>query len=226
MMKIFTSILLTSLSAMAFSQNFTVAPSNTMDEQINLNVYTTTTINLEHNAATSDSVEITWEIIENTMLSGWDYSWCAYLDCFGSNITTGTFDKFGPGQTAFFKVNLNPMSVSGNGYVKVKIFDTNNPSMIDTLTYNYDAVLSTNSTELDDKINIFPNPVTGNDVTISGITENSSINIIDLNGKTVYSNTASTNNTTVNVELLNKGIYFLTLSTEGVYYSTHKLVVK
>ena len=226
MMKIFTSMMLTGCTAFAFSQNYSVAPSNTMDEQIDLNVYTTTTINIAHDNLTTDSVEIQWEIIENNMLSGWDYSWCAYLDCFGSNITSGTFDKFGPSQTAFFKVNLNPMSVAGSGSVKVMIFDTNTPGVIDTLTYNYNAILGLEGIDLNADITVYPNPILGDELTINGLVPNTEINIVNANGQTVLSEGVNSIESKINIESLDNGVYFLKLSHDGIIYSTRKLIVK
>ncbi|MDG1776133.1 MAG: T9SS type A sorting domain-containing protein [Crocinitomicaceae bacterium] len=229
MKKIITSLVFAGIASTGFTQNYTINPGNTMDEQIDLNVYAVTTINIAHNNITTDSVEIQWEIVENTMLSGWDYSWCAYLDCFGSNITSGTFDKFGPGETAFFKVNLNPMSVVGNGYVKVRIFDTNTPGVSDTLTYNYNAILGLEDLGLDENIVVYPNPITGSKVTISGLAIGTKVNITNNLGQEVYTNDQhSTSETSTLIGLsLNEGVYFLNLRTaKGAVYSTQKLIVK
>lgn len=227
MIKTITLLGLTLITSFSFSQNYTIAPSNTLDEEAVLNTYLTSTINITHNDLTTDSVEIYWEVVENTMLSGWDYSWCAYLDCFGQNITSGTFDKFGPGQNAFFKVNLNPMSINGGGFVKIRVFDTNTPGIVDTLTYNYNAVLGlSDGLEYADNITVYPNPTSGKELSIEGMEPNSKINIFNSNGQLVHNETAKLTETSLHLTNLEDGIYFLKLSKDGAVYSTRKLIVK
>jgi len=227
MKKLYALLFILGGSITANAQGYTISPSNTMDEQVTLNVYTTTTINLVHDNLSTDSVEIQWEVVGNTMQAGWDYSWCAYLDCFGQNITSGTFDKFGPGQTAFFKVNLNPMSITGSGQVQIRIFNTSTPNLFDTLTYNYNATLGIEEASFYDQVNIYPNPTSGNKITIEGALASSEVSIIDALGQVIYQTNTNEDDTLALQGLnLRNGVYFVRLITDNTVYSTRKLIVK
>ncbi|MDX2361326.1 MAG: T9SS type A sorting domain-containing protein [Crocinitomicaceae bacterium] len=228
MKQLYITLLSFGFGISAFAQGYTINPSNTMDENAPLNFYTTTTINLVHDNLSTDSVEIYWEVVGNTMQAGWDYSWCAYLDCFGQNITSGTFDKFGPNQTAFFKVNLNPMSIVGAGQVKIRIFNTSTPGMVDTLTYNYNAILDIADIELGEKVKVYPNPFNGDQITVSGVLPNSHVEIVNALGQTMLSREFKSTASSLVLNDLNfrNGVYFIRLRRNGEIYTTRKLIVK
>ena len=83
-------------------------------------------------------------------------------------------------------------------------------------------IISLNENNLD--LNIYPNPSNGN-VNIE-IDENGDylVQINDVVGKNIYSNNIN-NNTSLNLEALNKGIYFVTISNEEKSNTT-KLIIE
>ena len=96
------TLLLTSLSA----QDYNITPNDTVEQTIVVGSYTDATINMDHDNSTTDSLRLQWEIIENTIPTGWDYSICDYTNCYAGNITSGTMSKFGVNQSGFIKINL------------------------------------------------------------------------------------------------------------------------
>ena len=88
-----------------------------------------------------------------------------------------------------------------------------------------------NEIESNSKLNIYPNP-TNTNTTVSFSLSNESnvtINVTDLAGKIVYTNTLGTvngaQNVTVNTENLTSGVYMVNVSINGTV-STEKLIVK
>ena len=75
-------------------------------------------------------------------------------------------------------------------------------------------------------MNVFPNPAKDR-LNIYIISENSSnqIRIFDLTGKMIYGQTANEMLTTLDIEQLTKGMYFVKIvSEEGILKSSHKFI--
>ncbi|MFZ1524324.1 MAG: T9SS type A sorting domain-containing protein, partial [Saprospiraceae bacterium] len=75
-------------------------------------------------------------------------------------------------------------------------------------------------------VNVFPNPAKDR-LNIYIISENSSnqIRIFDLTGKMIYGQTANEMLTTLDIEQLTKGMYFVKIvSEEGILKSSHKFI--
>ncbi len=89
-----------------------------------------------------------------------------------------------------------------------------------------DAPASTTNYEMQSKLKVYPNPTTGDEVTIeSNLTGDVTVEIFDLSGKKVLAPTMLQNQTTINVSAYKTGIYLLKFkSNEGEY--SHKLMIK
>ncbi|OSY87102.1 hypothetical protein WH52_13185 [Tenacibaculum holothuriorum] len=73
---------------------------------------------------------------------------------------------------------------------------------------------------------VFPNPVTGDNVTIrTSLQENLDVKIYNILGRNVLSTKLTPNNKTVNVSGLNTGIYLLKVVENGKT-ATKKLVIR
>lgn len=88
------------------------------------------------------------------------------------------------------------------------------------------APASTTNFEMKSKINVYPNPVLGDEVTIeSNLEEMTSVSIYDLQGKLIMSPMNIQEKSTINVATFASGVYLLKFKTSSGEY-THKLVVK
>ena len=98
-----------------------------------------------------------------------------------------------------------------------------------TLSPDEIITLATISVGLDEnltrQINLYPNP-TKDVLTLQNIEVGSTINIVDVAGKTVYSKSANNNATEINVSEFVSGMYFVQVSNQGVLMGTHKLQVQ
>ena len=80
--------------------------------------------------------------------------------------------------------------------------------------------------ELISNFNIFPNPNNGEfEIKLSYIGENTSIEIIDLNGKLLYQNKLNNKTQFINVSSISRGIYLISLIENG-RRKTKKLIIK
>lgn len=93
--------------------------------------------------------------------------------------------------------------------------------------YIYDNRPSTNIETLNNKtikFSVFPNPNTGI-FNITDLENDSKITITDYSGKTVFETIYSNNETTINLSHLNKGVYFIKVSTDKHLYQTQKIMI-
>ena len=87
-----------------------------------------------------------------------------------------------------------------------------------------------NCTNINDKLTtdfkISPNPNNGEfEVNLSYIGENTTIEILDLNGKVIYKNTCFNKNQNINIENISRGIYIVKATQNG-NIRTKKLIIK
>lgn len=225
MKKLYSIITISLISLSSFSQDFNILPNDTVQETIDLNVYTISTINMEHDNSSSDSLELQWELIDNTAPAGWDYSFCDYTNCYAGNITDGTMVKFGENQTGFIKVNVLATTAQ-TAQFRFKVYNTGNSVNADTITFIYNAVLEINDLDLGKNLNIFPNPSEGTKLSINNILPNTEFSIQSALGQTVMSRTINSEKMTISNLDLRTGVYFIRFARNNNIYATRKLIVK
>lgn len=88
------------------------------------------------------------------------------------------------------------------------------------------SLASNQNIEMKTKLLVYPNPVSGDEVTIeSSLDETIAVEMYDMQGKMVMKSINMTNKTTLNVASYTAGIYLLKFkSASGAY--THKLIIK
>ena len=74
-----------------------------------------------------------------------------------------------------------------------------------------DGVISVDETSLD-AFGIYPNPATSTINITSNITDATNVNIYDMTGRCVKNVIINNSNATINVEDLNKGVYFININ--------------
>jgi len=121
--------------------------------------------------------------------------------------------------TAFDDVDEVRFYISAGGYEGNQNFTNHSINSIQVST----PVLSANSFELNSKLNIYPNP-TSNNVIVELLTnEISTLEVYDVSGKFLFTESLNKEINTINIEKLTSGIYFFKVSSsEGI--STNKIV--
>ncbi|CAM4333675.1 T9SS type A sorting domain-containing protein [Flavobacterium terrigena] len=121
--------------------------------------------------------------------------------------------------TAFDDVDEVRFYISAGGYEGNQNFTNHSINSIQVST----PVLNANSFELNSKLNIYPNP-TSNNVTVELLTnEISTLEVYDVSGKFLFTESLNKEINTINIEKLSSGIYFFKVSSsKGI--STNKIV--
>jgi len=223
MKKIYFALGLIASSISLNAQDFIISPNDTAFVELTSSTYTTSTINLDHDNSSTDSLLLEWEIVENTIPVEWDYSYCDYTNCYSSIVTDATMTKFGPSQSGFIKMTLSA-TTAANAVIRFKVYNNGFPENADTLTFIYNSTLGIFDNELISNVEMFPNPSNG-DFTINNITPNSRVAIINSLGQSVLSKVIVSATYTFHSNL-NHGVYFVRLSENEKLYATRKLIIR
>ncbi|GDX52908.1 hypothetical protein LBMAG27_19550 [Bacteroidota bacterium] len=186
----------------------------------------------------NDSLLMQWKAIVNPMDSCWlfQYSMCDNYTCYqGIPSTPMTMTTVGPGDTTDLKFSSNAFThFSGTPVVKVLVWDMDIPSSVDTITYYIticpDSVAceyySSGTKPLLNKIEVKVFPVPANDkINLKyPILFNGKISITDLSGIEIISIPAKGNSTSINIEWMTKGIYFIRISENNKIEFTQKFI--
>jgi len=82
------------------------------------------------------SLKIAYEKVSADYPAGWDVSFCDNRNCFFSFRDRDTFTAMAPGEKASMKITVFPKGNADTAIVKYAVWDVNNPSVKDTLTFN------------------------------------------------------------------------------------------
>ncbi|SHI84344.1 hypothetical protein SAMN05444363_1754 [Flavobacterium terrae] len=80
-------------------------------------------------------IYLVWETVSNTFPKEWDCSMCQHGACQIGIPKGSSFSKLNPDQQGFIAIHVIPENKTGNGIVKFKIYDKNNPSYFKIMTF-------------------------------------------------------------------------------------------
>lgn len=212
---------------MSFSmaQNFTVLTDDTT-------FYGTATesdfygqINLMNNAG--NPLSMRWVRIEENLPLNWESSVCTPITCYPSNIDSSDYTMPINNSNNYINVHFYPNNQEGSGYIKIKVFETANPSQ----SYTMKFIGSTYPVGYEEQNNVkllsfHPNPVV-NEIIIKGISKDvigPDVFIYDLSGKEMFRNKLSFAKSSIDISSIPTGIYLLKLKTDQ--YELVKKIVK
>lgn len=85
---------------------------------------------------TSDSaLNLSWKLISNSLVNGWDYSMCNYGQCLLTIPDSGKMKPIKKRENGFLAIHINPYQISGKGIVKFYVYETNNQQNGETITF-------------------------------------------------------------------------------------------
>lgn len=136
------------------------------------------------------------------------------------------------GDTALgFLAHYGPHNLDGCSLFKYEFFDAADPNTaLATIhvrfTHNVSTSCTASLTELSNvNFDLYPNPV-NEQLNIEVDLNNAEVKIVDMLGKTVFTQNNVNTTTKVDVSNLNNGIYFVSILKEGTVLKTEKLIVK
>ena len=118
------------------------------------------------------------------------------------------------GQIPYSKTasNITISNINVEGNVEIELVDdvTSNRVSFDNLSWTcYSKMAVAESGTKNQKLTVYPNPVKNNELYISGITKNETVQIYSANGQLVQTVNNVNNNEKINMTKLSKGVYFV-----------------
>ncbi|GAA4773856.1 MULTISPECIES: hypothetical protein [Flavobacterium] len=80
-------------------------------------------------------IYLVWETLSNTFPKEWDCSMCQHGACQIGIPKGSSFSKLNPDQQGFIAIHVIPDNTPGHGIVKFKIYDKQNPSYSQIMTF-------------------------------------------------------------------------------------------
>ena len=205
----------------SFSQGFSVSPSHSVSTTIQTDEYITSQISFTN--TTTDSLFLSWNLLEKVTPTGWDYSYCDFNSCYDATKTEGTMAPIPAGENGFIKVNVMT-TVESWSYFSFSVFNVEMPELADTIEFWFNGIadIKENSKET---ISIYPNPIaSGDNWTIKNLPLNSTVEIFNSLGQKIGKTIQASNSLMLDGDLT-KGIYILKIH-HNKRVETRKLIVR
>lgn len=213
-MKKFTLIIFASIGSLSIYAQSLYTITNPIVERktvIKAGSYEALNAGLVNNSTAA--ITISFKLISNNSPEDWVVSLCGPTNCFTPNTSrsgTGEIIKVSA-KTQVFEVKWSAFS-EGKGEIVYEITDLANPTDKRLVTFKLEATLptGTESNLIGNFTNVYPNPTKGF-INIE-LPDNSynEINIMDIAGRTVYSQKTNELKTKLDLNNLEKGTYILT----------------
>jgi hypothetical protein len=219
------------ISCAAFSQNFVYSPTQHVVEDVQAENFSLH--EMQMTTPTPAAIQFNWELISNSFPAEWSYSLCDQGGCYvgippSGTMTAITQEEAENGKEGFFKINLTAGYNYGRGVVKLYVYDNNDYTRGDTVSFDIDwsqgaSALNETSQKMD--INIYPNPASSL-INLSNLNNDiEKIALFNILGESVYSENVSAKEKSVDVGNLNRGSYFLTIYVKDGTVITEKIVL-
>lgn len=201
------------------AQSFSISPESLLLED-SIPVDGATTLQFDLANLTNAELALSWDLIEFDFPVEWNYNVCDYLDCLLPPLPAHRDMQFIPANQSsgvYMKLWVSPEGMAGDGIMRFHVYETNNMSIGDSITFNINASGFTGVLESSSKsIKVVPNPATDHfflDGLQSLNLDKVDLTIIDLagRGKTLNSNNADF----IDVSSLDPGYYLLSISSEN-----------
>jgi hypothetical protein len=212
------SLVLLTLSPLS-GQNFIALPNDSIEASFLVNDWASDYIYIRNTA--SSSVALSYQTISNTMTpAGWDVVLCTNNACFPYVPSSGTFGTVAAGDSAYFHLQCGFMGIAGTQQIRVRIYETNNPAVSDTVTFIYHAltVIGVNENTFDKFLltQNYPNPFTESTIILYQLSGNSGELIVtDVEGKEVANYSLYSPTGQVAINNLTPGVYCYMLRDEN-----------
>lgn len=167
-MKGFGFVVLFLLPHWLLSQDFSFSPDSVLTAEMDVDGYGVHQIDILNE--TTDSLWLTWRMVENTLPEEWETSLCDNVLCYGVTPTSADMNPIVPDSSGWIRMTTFPNNVAGSGYLHFWIYKTGFPQNPVSIYFYLSAGLTgTIPIVSAEEIRVFPNPTSGPlSVSVSG----------------------------------------------------------
>ncbi len=212
------------ISAVLSAQDdFTVTPSPATASGLSTDLYIKAVASIRNNS--TSTLNMNWERINVNVPSAWENSVCDPIKCHIPTLS-GTGFELDPGVTGTMSVWFIPNGQAGTGEVQILIW-SDTDSLNNHLINTYSVVASPPTSSEDLLLNdytVSPNPA-NTFINLPKDTDAHSLVIFDIAGKELI-NLPIANESTFNIDFLQKGTYILQFENEDRSLRSSRQLVK
>lgn len=218
------------VSYTASSQTFIALPNDSVEGTYNVTDWASDYIYLENTSGAP--LTMSFQTLTNSMTpAGWDVVLCTNDGCFPYVPTSGTLGTVANGDSAYLHVQCGFMGIAGTKEIRVRVYQTGNPSNCDTITFLYHAIstigVEDHSSSTDAVSQNFPNPFSATTTIAYNLNEpNGKLIVTDISGKIVSEHPLSSTSGQITIGNLTPGVYFYSLHANDVMISRRKMIVQ
>ena len=145
MKTVYLSIISLAITSICFAQNFNYPIGQHVVDTIDQENYEAYEIKIETDSP--EAIHYGWKRISNSFSNNWSYSLCDYGECHVGIPTTSDMDAISLSQAengthGFFKLNITVGSFYGEGTVEIYVYDMNDFSRGDTVSWKLVWILA------------------------------------------------------------------------------------
>lgn len=180
------------------------------------NPKTTSCVITNNSTSAADSM-INWSIISFDIPTGWQFDFCDPYDCVSNlGLDFNSSFKLKIGDSGPLKGDFFSKSIPGNAIVKIRMAYANGAHNADTIALMAKGwATGLNTVKKQSAVTFFPNPAK-DAITLKYVNTNAiDVTVYNVLGAKVKSFTHSSNETTLNISDLEKGLYFIRFSDNG-----------
>lgn len=238
--KNFIVIICCAFSALSVqAQTFSILPSNS--QTITLNCDSSMRENKIYISNPSPNpLDLSYTIISNTLPKKgcWFYQFCDWFVC-TVNIPATNTTKHPPilipanSTNSTIALDIITLTTKGSGVLSIKLFETNNPTNFQIITWNVTGCSSGNEctesieeSSFENRIAIYPNPAI-NTITIDArdIEKINTLDVFNIIGENIiHQDVREHGKYTLNISKLEKGIYIIDIHTANNVVVTKKFI--
>ena len=157
-MQRFSAIIVSLVFSVSAHAQFYVTPTDSLVEVVNADsLYSNLKIDMVNEL--SDSLQLTWRLIEEIKPEGWAVNLCDLGECYSGVPGTADMQPAGPGEAGFLKLVLSPLSIVGVGFWHFWVYPTGDDDNYVNIYFSVTAEVIDGVVSLEeDHWKIGPNP--------------------------------------------------------------------
>jgi len=209
-----------------FSQSYTLSPNDSIQKSGVFEDLETISITQLNTASTP--IILKWEKVSSYVPTNWEASVCDNSICNLTLVDSGTMLPVNPGDYGLLLLHITAHIDTGTAVIQYAIWDSNSPTLKDTLTYIYTVNNITGLTENNIKtlINVSPNPVVSEINITTNLNHGFNYSISDLKGCIIKSGQSKVNAISFSCHDIANGEYIFTIESADGKLKKKKIIVQ
>lgn len=212
------------------AQTFSALPNDSVEGTFHVDDWASDYIYIRNNSVAP--VNLSYQTISNTMTpAGWNVVLCTNSACYPYVPVSGNLGSISYGDSAYFHLQCGFMGIAGTQHIRVRVYETSNPSNSDTITFLYHALTTIGFADsragIEQLSQNYPNPFSETTIIAYDLRgQTGELIVSDISGKLISVHTLNSPNGQVTIGGLLPGIYFYSLNNDEGMIARRTMIVQ